>query len=86
MTDFEGVQGNDAPNTSPIYVDPMQWYYDLTPDQQEQYRAETLALTRNVMEVCGVPSVASNTNWITQWNPQGLNPAVWNEYKTKTRV
>ena len=88
--DFAGVQDTqtlDAPNPdAPQYLDPMQWWFDMTPAQQEQHQAEKLALYRKVLEVCGLSGVASNANWVSPWNPHGMNPMVWNEYKSKTKA
>jgi hypothetical protein len=87
MTEFAGVQSQDTINPNdPVYVDPMQWYYDMSQEQQEQYQSEKLALYRHVLEVTGLSGVASNTNWISPWNPSGMNPTVWNEYKRLTNI
>lgn len=87
MAEFAGVQDQklDAPNPE-SYRDPQQWWYDLTQEQQEQHQAERLALYRKVLEVTGLSGVASNDAWVSPWNPLGMNPVVWAEYKTKTRA
>lgn len=83
MTEFAGVQDQklDAidPNAPP-YVDPMQWWYDMSQDEQAAYTAKKLARVREIAAVVGVSSVSSNNQWITPNNPDGINPALLAEY------
>lgn len=84
--EFAGIQTHDAPNPdAKPYRDPMQWWYDLSPAQQDQFREEQVKFIQNVCDVVGVASVSTNANWESPWNPRGLNPAVWTIYKAKTK-
>ena len=88
MTEFAGVQDQklDAPNPDAApYKDPMQWWYDMSQAQQDQFREERVALLRHIGEVTGVSAITSNAGWETPWNPMGINPTVWNEYKRLTK-
>jgi hypothetical protein len=79
--EFAGVQTNDAPNPNAApYVDPMQWWYDMSQDEQQAYTEAKVAKVREIGVVVGVHAVTSNSNWVTPTNPDGINPAVWAEY------
>jgi hypothetical protein len=81
MTEFAGVQTNDAPKPNdPPYVDPMQWWYDMSQDEQQAYTEAKVAKVREIGAVVGVHAVTSNGNWVTPTNPDGINPTVWTEY------
>lgn len=79
MSDFAGVQtGNESPATG--YIDPMQWWYDMSQDEQAAYTAKKVAKLQEIAAVVGVSSVATNSNWMSPVNPDGINPALLDEY------
>jgi hypothetical protein len=83
MTEFAGVQTQtlDVPNPdAPQYIDPQQWWYDMSQAEQDAYRERQVAKIREIGVVVGVHAVTSNAGWITPANPDGINPAVWAEY------
>ena len=81
MTEFTtGIQ-NDAPNPNdPIYVDPNQWWYDMSSAEQDAYREKKVAKLREIGAVVGVDAVISHASYITPTNPDGINPTVWAAY------
>lgn len=79
MTEFDGIQ-SAQPVTPSQYHDPMQWWYELSLDEQDAWRKQAAAFAQDVMTIVGLNSMPRN-DVATPDNPYGINRTVLKRYK-----